>query len=71
MRALQLIGGYFMKKILFNATLVTDKGLIIEDVLANRVEEVIPYLTLQYGLKEVIHFVISVGENMSEKKTCD
>lgn len=51
-------------QILFNATLVTNKGLIVKDVLANNPEEVIPYLTKRYGLKEVIHFVISVGENI-------
>ncbi|MBP9613804.1 MAG: hypothetical protein PHR87_09650 [Sulfurospirillaceae bacterium] len=49
---------------LFNATLVTDKGLIIEDVLALKVEEVIPFLKERYDIKEVIHFVISIGENI-------
>lgn len=52
------------EEMLFNATLVTDKGLIIDDVIAQNAEEVIPYLTKRYGIKEVIHFVISVGENI-------
>lgn len=53
-----------MEEKLFNATLVTDKGLIIDDVMAQEVEEVIPFLIKRYGFKEVTHFVISVGENI-------
>ena len=49
---------------LFNATLVTNKGLLVKDVFANNPEEVIQYLTRRYGLKEVTHFVISAGENI-------
>jgi len=56
-----------MQEILFNATLITDKGLVIDDVLAKDVNNVIPYLKLKYGIKEVIHFVISVGENLYDK----
>ncbi len=52
------------EKTLFNAILVTNKGLLVKDVFANNPEEVIPYLTRRYGLKEVTHFVISVGENI-------
>lgn len=52
------------EKTLFNATLVTDKGLIVDNVMAHEVEEVIPFLTKRYGIKEVIHFVISEGENI-------
>ena len=52
------------EKTFFNATLVTNKGLLVKDVFANNPEEVIPYLTRRYGLKEVTHCVISVGENI-------
>ena len=52
------------EKTFFNATLVTNKGLLVKDVFANNPEEVISYLTRRYGLKEVTHFVISVGENI-------
>ena len=42
------------EKTLFNATLVTDKGLIVDNVMAHEVEEVIPFLTKRYGIKDVI-----------------
>ena len=56
---------------LFNATLVTDRGLIIEDVEAKEVGEVLPFLEKKFGLKEVTHFVISLGEKieLNKKKT--
>lgn len=55
---------------LFNATLVTDKGLIIEDVEVAEVGEVIPYLTKQFNINEITHFVISLGEKIEYcKKT--
>lgn len=49
---------------LFNAILVTDRGLIMEDVEAQEVGEVIPYLQVKHDLHEITHFVISLGEKI-------
>ena len=43
---------------IFDAILVTDKGLVIEEVKVATVEEVIPFLTKSLGLNYVTHFVI-------------
>ena len=48
----------------FNAVLVTDRGLIIEDVEAQEVGEVIPYLQVKHDLREITHFVICLGEKI-------
>lgn len=53
---------------LFNAILVTDKGLVIEDVEVKEVGEVIPYLTKKLDLQEITHFVISLGEKIEYSK---
>ena len=52
---------------LFNAVLVTDRGLIIEDVEAQEVGEVIPYLRVKHDLHEITHFVICLGEKIEMK----
>lgn len=57
-----------METKLFNAILVTDKGLIIEDVEVKEVGEVIPYLTEQFNINEISHFVISLGEKIEYSK---
>lgn len=49
---------------LFNAMLMTDKGFIIEDVEVQKVEKVIPYLQTKHDLRDISHFVISLGEKM-------
>lgn len=53
---------------LFNATLITDKGLIIDDVEAQEVDEVIPYLRTKHDLHEITHFVIQLGEKIDTLK---
>lgn len=53
---------------LFNVVLVTDRGLIIEDVEAQEVGEVIPYLRLKHDLHEITHFVIHLGEKIDTPK---
>lgn len=53
-----------METKLFNAILVTDRGLVIEDVEVKEVGEVIPYLIKKLGLQEITHFVISLGEKI-------
>lgn len=55
---------------LFNAVLVTDRGLIIDDVEAQEVDEVIPYLRAKHDFHEITHFVIQFGEKIDiPKKT--
>ena len=53
---------------LFNAALVTDRGIIIDNVEAQEVDEVIPYLRVKYDLHEVTHFVIQLGEKIDTPK---
>ena len=57
---------------LFNAALITDRGIIIDNVEAQEVDEVIPYLRIKYDLHEITQFVIRIiGKIDTHKKTLD
>jgi len=57
---------------LFNAVLVTDRGLIIDDVEDKELDEVIPYLQDKHDLHVITHFVIRLIKKIdTPKKTLD
>lgn len=53
-----------MQTQLFNAVLMTEIGLVVEDVEAEKVEQVIPILQDKLDFKHVCHFVIYLGEKI-------
>ncbi len=53
-----------MQTQLFTAVLMTEIGLVVEDVEAEKVEQVIPILQDKLDFKHVCHFVIYLGEKI-------
>jgi len=46
------------EKLKFNAALITDKGMVIDDVFATHVDDVLPILKEKFDLKVVSSFII-------------